>query len=105
MTTINFTGTDGSEYRVDAAIDHSLMMAAVNHDVPGIDAECGGDMACGTCHVYVDEKWVERIPAAGDEEAEMLDVLVEKREPNSRLSCQMKVAGTFDGLHVTVAEP
>ena len=103
MATIHFITEDQSELTVNARSGESLMMAAVNNNVDGIEGECGGDMACGTCHVYVDPQWQERVPPAASDEDAMLDILVDNRQPNSRLGCQLKISDDLDGMRVTVA--
>lgn len=102
MTAITFITHDGAEVTVESPEGQSLMLAAVNNDVSGIEGQCGGEMACGTCHVYVDSDWEDRMPPIADEEDEMLDALVIQREPNSRLGCQVKTTNDLDGLRLTV---
>ena len=74
------------------------MQAAIGAMVPGITADCGGACTCATCHGYVDEDWVARIPPACDNEAEMIDAGCLDAQPNSRLTCQIKVSETLEGL-------
>lgn len=91
---------DGSQEPVDARSGRSLML---NIRKPGqIQAICGGCASCGTCHVYVAEDWVSRLPPIQDEEETIL-AFSDWRQPNSRLSCQIKVTDELDGLCVTVA--
>lgn len=78
------------------------MQVAVNNDIDGIEAECGGELNCGTCHVYVDQKWCSRLVEASQSELEMIEVLDQPR-PESRLSCQIRLSEGLDGLRVTVA--
>ena len=73
------------------------------YDIPGIDADCGGSMACATCHVYVEEKWFNKISKAEDAEVDMIDMAHEPKN-NSRLSCQLLVSDELDGLVVTTPE-
>ncbi|MFJ2028748.1 2Fe-2S iron-sulfur cluster-binding protein [Streptosporangium sp. NPDC087985] len=87
----------------EAIAGQSVMQAAVNNDIPGIEAECGGEMNCGTCHVYVDAEWVEHLPERDHDEEDMLDVIDEAR-PNSRLSCQLVFHEDLDGLRVIVPD-
>lgn len=103
MPAVTYVDADGVEHTVDGEVGQNLMTVAVNHDVPGIDGECGGDMACGTCHVYVDESCGPVPPLAADDETEMLEVLVDGLKPSSRLGCQVQVTPELDGLRVTVA--
>lgn len=83
----------------------SLMEAEKQNGVEGILGNCGGGAACGTCHVYVDEAWRDRLPQPDSIEADMLEILEDTRRPNSRLSCQIKLSEAIDGLTVTVAPP
>lgn len=99
MPLVRFISHDGYEQDVHVAPGTSLMHAAVDNGVPGILAECGGACSCATCHCYVDEAWLGRLPAAGEVEAQMLDFVTEPR-PNSRLSCQITVDDTLDGMVV-----
>lgn len=103
MPKITFIGSDGSSVDVDARNGHTLMEAAVDNGIVGMVAECGGACACATCHSYIDEEWLERLPAMDDMEDAMLDAAAERR-PNSRLSCQLEVNDAMDGLTVTVAD-
>ena len=77
------------------------MEAAIDNDVPGIVAECGGSCSCATCHVYVNPEWAERLPPPDALEDGMLDCVID-RQPNSRLSCQIQVNDSLDGMHVRV---
>ena len=79
----------------------TVMEGAVQNDIPGIDADCGGGMACATCHVYVKEDWLDRLPKKEDGEEDMLDMAFEPNK-NSRLSCQLIVSNELDGLIVNI---
>lgn len=103
MPKITFITHDGIEYVVDAENGHSVMNGAIDNLVPGIDADCGGECSCATCHVYVDESWVAVVGDPGEREEEMLDLNPE-RESNSRLSCQIQISDELDGLVVRVPE-
>ena len=81
----------------------SVMEGAIQNDIPGIDADCGGSMACATCHVYVEEKWLSKLPKAEDAEVDMIDMAYEPKK-NSRLSCQIIINDELDGLVVTTPE-
>ena len=96
------THTD-EEQIVDSPIDRSLMEAALNAGVPGIDADCGGACACATCHVMIDPSWIDRLDPPSDMEASMLEC-VNDPSPTSRLSCQIKVTEQLDGLRVRTPE-
>ncbi|MBI2768418.1 MAG: (2Fe-2S)-binding protein [Burkholderiales bacterium] len=82
----------------------SLMEAAIAANVSGIEADCGGLMTCGTCHVYVREPWASRLPAPEPDEAAMLEFTASPRQPNSRLSCQLVLTDAMDGLTVDLPE-
>ena len=99
MAKITYIEHNGKSHTVDVPNEISVMEGAVQNDIPGIDAECGGACACATCHVYVDEKWFNKLPKKDDAEQDMLDLAF---EPNkfSRLSCQIAVKDELDGLVV-----
>ena len=103
MPKITFIEHNGTPHIVEIAVGKSVMQAAVDNNVPGIDADCGGECACATCHVYVDESWVEKLPKAEQMEEDMLDFAFNV-QPNSRLSCQIKVKSELEGLTVTTPE-
>lgn len=98
-----FIAADGSRIVVEAAPGDSLMRAAVGAGVPGIIAECGGSCSCGTCHVYVDAAWQEKLPAPQPHEASLLEAF-DRVQPNSRLSCQIELVGKLEGLTVRIPE-
>ncbi|MEU4222804.1 2Fe-2S iron-sulfur cluster-binding protein [Nonomuraea sp. NPDC026600] len=104
MPIVIFRTPDGTQRKVDAPAGSSLMQAAVSHDVAGIVAECGGNAACATCHVYVDPRQVALVGPPNDVEDEMLDFTAAERSPTSRLSCQIRVSDALDGLVVHVPE-
>ena len=103
MPKITFIEHNGTEHQVDADVGSSVMRAAIDNLVPGIDADCGGECSCATCHVYVDSAWMDKVGRPEDREESMLDLNPE-REQNSRLSCQIPVTDALDGLKVTVPE-
>ncbi|HEV2570691.1 2Fe-2S iron-sulfur cluster-binding protein [Methylocella sp. CPCC 101449] len=103
MPKITFIDANGTSRTVEADVGSTVMETAIRNNVPGIDAECGGACACATCHVYVDEAWVEKLPKASSIEEDMLDFAYDVR-PGSRLSCQIKVSNEIDGLTVTTPE-
>ncbi|MBL8360728.1 MAG: 2Fe-2S iron-sulfur cluster binding domain-containing protein [Rubrivivax sp.] len=86
------------DHAVPARAGQSLMQAAIEANVSGISADCGGLMTCATCHVYVHDDWAERVPPAGDEEVGMLDFVAAERRATSRLSCQITLTDALDGL-------
>jgi 2Fe-2S ferredoxin len=92
---------DGAEHAVEIAAGLSLMEGAKAHRVPGIEAACGGSMACGTCHVHVDDAWFGRLPPMGDTERAVLDFAIAP-SATSRLACQVRLTDDLDGLRVTV---
>lgn len=101
MVKITFIQPDGSSQVVEAEPGMTVMEAARLHNVPGIEAECGGACACATCHVYVEDAWREAVGNPSEMEEDMLDFAFDVRE-SSRLSCQIKVADALDGLVVRV---
>lgn len=103
MTKIIYVDHEGNEREIDAKNGESVMEVAVKNSVPGIDADCGGACACATCHVYVDDAFMEKVGSAEDMELSMLD-FAENVKPNSRLSCQISVSDKLDGLRVTTPE-
>jgi 2Fe-2S ferredoxin len=99
MPKIKYIEHNGKEHEVDVAVGLSVMEGAVKKLVPGIDADCGGACACATCHVYVDQAWLGKLEPKSDMEETMLD-FAQELEPNSRLSCQIKVTPELDGFVV-----
>ena len=97
MTKIKFIEASGKEHEVEAQEGQSVMQAALNNLVPGIVAECGGFASCATCHGYVDEAWLTKLPPPDAAEAGMIECAYHVR-PNSRLTCQLKVTPALDGL-------
>jgi 2Fe-2S ferredoxin len=101
MAKIIYIESNGKSHSVEVAEGLSVMEGAVQNDIPGIDADCGGGMACATCHVYVKENWLDKIPKKEDGEEDMLDMAFEPKQ-NSRLSCQLTVSNELDGLIVNI---
>ena len=101
MTKIIYKDHQGNSKTVEVDNGLSVMEGAVQNEIPGIDADCGGAMACATCHVYVEEKWFSKLPKAEDAEVDMLDMAFEPKK-NSRLSCQIIVSDELDGLIVNI---
>ena len=101
MAKINYITHDNHTHTIDVQNGLTVMEGAVQNDIPGIDADCGGGMACATCHVYVKEEWWDKLPNKEDGEEDMLDMAY---EPNkfSRLSCQVIVSDELDGLVVSI---
>ena len=94
---------DGTEHEVTADEGLSLMEAAMGHNVPGIVAECGGNLACATCHCYVDAQWLDKLPEPSEDEVLMLEGTMSMR-PESRLSCQISIGPELQGLLVRLPE-
>ncbi len=104
MAKITYIEHNGTEHVVDVANGLTVMEGARDNGVPGIEADCGGACACSTCHVYIAEDWVEKLPAKEAMEADMLDFAWEPDPVRSRLTCQIKVTDALDGLVVTMPE-
>ena len=101
---IQITDGEGRTHRLtDVAAGQSLMEVARLHDIAGLLADCGGACSCATCHVYIDPAWQEAVGPADDIELDMLDMVADVAQPNSRLSCQIALTEALDGLVVTVA--
>jgi ferredoxin, 2Fe-2S len=101
MAKITFVQPDGSQQTVTASAGVTVMEAAKVNRIAGIEAECGGACACATCHIYVQQAWVDKVGKPASMEEDMLDFAFDVR-PESRLSCQIKVTDALDGLVVTV---
>jgi 2Fe-2S ferredoxin len=103
MTIITFIHPDGRSQDLEAGTG-SVMQLAVNNGIDEIVAECGGNAMCATCHVYVDDRWIDRLPAMSDAEDALLDGTASDRLPTSRLSCQIEIAPKLDGLVLRLPE-
>ena len=103
MTKVIYKDFKGNTKTINVDNGLSVMEGAVQNEIPGIDADCGGGMACATCHVYVEENWFDKLPKAEDAEVDMIDMAFEPKK-NSRLSCQIIVSDELDGLEVTTPE-
>jgi 2Fe-2S ferredoxin len=99
MAKIKYIEHSGTEHVVDVPDGLSVMEGAVRYTVPGIDGDCGGACACATCHVYVENGWMAKLPPMNELERDMLDFAFDVKE-NSRLSCQIKVSSALEGLVV-----
>jgi 2Fe-2S ferredoxin len=104
MPAITFIHPEGQQERIEGHDGESAMLVATRHGVTGIVAECGGNAMCATCHVYVDESWLGRLPAMSDEEDALLDGAAAERLSNSRLSCQIVIGIELDGLVLRLPE-
>tara|TARA_B100000886_G_scaffold275905_1_gene199858 strand:- start:469 stop:789 length:321 start_codon:yes stop_codon:yes gene_type:complete len=103
MPKITYKDFRGDTKKIEVENGLTVMEGAIQNEIPGIDADCGGSMACATCHIYVDEKWLNKIPKAEEAEEDMMDMAFEPKK-NSRLSCQIIVNDELDGLEVTTPE-
>ena len=101
MPNITYIENNGTSHTIDVPNGITVMEGAVQNNIPGIDADCGGGMACATCHVYVNQDWIDKLPAKEDGEEDMLDMAFEPKK-NSRLSCQIIVSDEIDGLIVNI---
>ena len=103
MAKITYIEHNGNSHTIDVANGLTVMEGAIQNDIPGIDADCGGSMACATCHVYVKDDWFNKLPPKNEGEEDMID---QAFEPNSssRLSCQIQVGDNLDGLKVYLPE-
>ena len=103
MAKITYIEHSGKSHIIQVQNGLTVMEGAVQNNIPGIDADCGGSMACATCHVYVKEEWFNKLPKKEDGEEDMIDMA---HEPNkfSRLSCQLTVSDTLEGLTVNIPE-
>ena len=100
MPKITYIDSFGNKNTIEIEKGLSVMEGAVQNNIPEIDADCGGGMACATCHVYVKDEWFNKLPKAEDAEQDMIDMAFEPKK-NSRLSCQLIVSDELDGLVVT----
>ncbi|MDO9707507.1 2Fe-2S iron-sulfur cluster-binding protein [Paracraurococcus lichenis] len=103
MPTVTYIEHDGTEHRIELEEGLSVMRGAVDNGVPGIDADCGGECACATCHVFVEEPWLAKTGTPSEQEASMLSFAA-TAQPNSRLSCQITMTPELDGLVVRLPE-
>ena len=104
MVKVTYITSDGKETTVEGKEGRSVMETALANDIVGIVGECGGSMACATCHVYVEDEWLDRLPARSVNEEDMLDFTAGERKSNSRLSCQIQLKDELDGIRVTMPE-
>ena len=104
MPKVTFILADGRQQKVQGTEGSSVMLTATSAGVPGIVAECGGSAMCATCHVYVEPTWFDRLPEALPNELEMLECTASERLSNSRLSCQIKLSASLDGITLRIPE-
>ena len=103
MPKITYIEHNGKSHTIDVSNGLSVMEGAVQNNIPGIDADCGGGMACATCHVYVKQEWFDKLPKKEEGEEDMIDMAYEPSK-FSRLSCQISVSDELDGLVVHLPE-
>ena len=103
MAKITYVEHSGKSHTIQVKNGLTVMEGAVQNNIPGIDADCGGSMACATCHVYVKEEWFNKLPKKEDGEEDMLDMAYEPSK-FSRLSCQLTVSDELEGLVVNLPE-
>ena len=102
MGKITFIEHDNTEHVTEFEAGATLMQIAADNAIPGVDGDCGGECACGTCHCYIDPAQWDLLPAAEKDESDMLDFVAAERRPTSRLACQVKVTAAMEGLRVEV---
>ena len=103
MTKIVYIEHSGKSHSINVQNGLTVMEGAIQNNIPGIDADCGGSMACATCHVYVKEEWFDKLPKKDDGEEDMIDMAY-KPNKYSRLSCQLTVSDELEGLTVKLPE-
>ena len=103
MPQVQFIEFDGTKHNIDANNGDSIMTTAVSNLVPGIDADCGGECSCASCHVLISPEWQAKLEATSETEESMLD-LNPDRSTESRLSCQIIVSDNLDGIVVNLPE-
>ena len=103
MPKVIYISPAGERHEVEVDSGYSIMEGAINNNIEGIVAECGGACACATCHSYVDVAWLDKLPKMDDMEDSMLDAAFERKE-NSRLTCQIEMNEGLDGITIHVAD-
>lgn len=104
MALVTYVEYDGARHEIDVPDGDSVMQGAINNGIDAIAAECGGGLACATCHCYVDDAWIDKVGTPSVPETEMLDAVASERKVSSRLSCQITVSDALDGLVVYLPE-
>jgi 2Fe-2S ferredoxin len=104
LASVTYVSSQGAERTVEVQPGTSIMRAAISNGIKGIFAECGGEMMCATCHVYLDDRYLDQFPPVSDHESEMLDTTASDRQHNSRLSCGLIVTKEHDQLIVYLPE-
>jgi 2Fe-2S ferredoxin len=103
MPLITFIEHNGTQHNVDVPLGQSLMQAALDNSIAGILGDCGGSCACATCHGYLDGAWSDKVPPPGDDERELLEVVLDPR-PQSRLTCQLSMSESLVGAIIRLPE-
>ncbi|MDP6374699.1 MAG: 2Fe-2S iron-sulfur cluster-binding protein [Pseudomonadales bacterium] len=103
MPKVTYVEADGTRHEVDVPVDTSLMQGALNYMVPGIEGDCGGLCACGTCHIYVPQQWWEQCGDVEELEQGILAFAFDV-EDNSRLSCQIQMSDALDGIEILLPD-
>ena len=104
MPVVTYVEYSGEAHKVDVPDGDSVMQGAVKNNINGIVAECGGGLACATCHCFVDDAWIDRVGARSEAESQMLEFSPNETRPGSRLSCQIIMNGDLDGLIVRLPQ-
>jgi len=105
MPCVTYVAADGTTTKIDVAVGETVMRGALDHDLDGIVAECGGGLACATCHCYVDDAWADQAGSpTSQDERDMLEMTASEIRPTSRLSCQIELTEALDGLIVHLPE-
>ena len=104
MVSVTYIEFSGAQHEVELPNGDSVMQGATRNGIEGIVAECGGGLACATCHCIVDDAWIERVGPPSETESQMLEFSASETQPGSRLSCQIFVDGSLDGLVVRLPE-
>ena len=104
MAVVRYIAHDGNEHELNVVPGSTVQQAAVDNGIDGIAAECGGGCSCATCHVYVDEAWIDKLPPPDSMEESMIGFVAAESRDNSRLSCQLTVTEGLDGLIVRMPD-
>lgn len=104
MVKVVYVDSEGAKEELDVPEGWNLMQAAVTNGIDGIEGECGGSCCCATCHVYIDEAFLDKIPAMSEAEDNLLNDTVSERKPNSRLACQITATTDLEGIVVQMPE-
>lgn len=104
MALVTYIRADGGRQQAEVPNGDSVMQGAVRNNIEGVVGECGGALACATCHCYVDEAWTEQVGGPSEAESQMLEYAASEARPNSRLSCQIIISDALNGLVVRLPE-